>query len=65
MRNVHVVADNHMGAAGLVAFGGGAQFRNVFLGPVDWSPDTGAVPKLKAHVSFVKRTRNNILTGYS
>lgn len=48
MGEVEEIADNHIGAAGLVAFGGAAAFRNVFFGPVEWTPDEGAAPKLKA-----------------
>jgi hypothetical protein len=34
-----IVADEHMGAAGLVSYGGKARFRYVVLGEVDWTPD--------------------------
>lgn len=31
--------DEHQGAAGLISMGGGASFRNVFLGEVNWVPE--------------------------
>eukprot|EP01069_Polyplicarium_translucidae_P006259 Polyplicarium_translucidae@DN2930_c0_g1_i4.p2 len=52
LEDVDEIEDIHQGGAGIVAFGGGASFRNVVVGDVNWDPGDSAPTKLLREMTY-------------